>query len=128
MDDNKKYLFIGLAILAIGIIIWYFTSNSKKEKTSNFVPEEKSEVKPQPEKVTPPETFPLRLGIKGKEAEQLQIFLLRNYGAGFPDYGVNGEITPETVDNMIKFLNTPTLSKAKFMDHRMNDLRTAKYK
>ena len=121
MEDNKKYFFIGLAILAIGIIIWYFTS--KKEKPKNLPESKVPEVKPESVKPVVPETFPLRLGIKGKEAKQLQIFLLRNYGAGFPEHGVNGEITHETVDNMIKFLNTDNIPKSIFMDHRMNDLR-----
>ncbi len=63
-----------------------------------------------------------------KSRRKLQIFLLRNFGAQFPKFGIDGEIGDETIGNMKKFLNTESISKSTFLKNGMDQLKTAKYK
>ncbi len=125
MDKNKKYIIIAAIVILIGIIAYYFYSKNKSEDTQLGVtgnntdnttsPEVKSDVKSS--------VFPLVKGSKGDEVKQLQTFMLKNFGAQFPKYGIDGKLGDETIANMLKFLHTDKATKEEFLKFGMDKIK-----
>jgi hypothetical protein len=57
------------------------------------------------------DSFPLKRGKRGKRVEQLQMYLVRKYGASFPQWGVDGIWGDETEGNVQKFLKRDNVSQ-----------------
>lgn len=108
---NKKLL-IACAILLALFLIYWFVFRNKEDK---------------PEEINLG-VFPLKYGAKGKEVEQLQGYLIREYGAqvsldGRAD-GTWGDLTEAAA---VKFLKRNNVSKDFFEKTKMNEIKTTVY-
>lgn len=72
--------------------------------------------------------FPLKMGSKGKEVEQLQTYLIKQYGAKFPQFGVDGDWGAETDTNVQKFLKRDNVSQDVYAKWNLASITTNKYK
>jgi hypothetical protein len=78
----------------------------------------------------PNDSFPLKFGKCGKRVEQFQMYLVREYGAKFSTYGVDGKWGDETELLANKFIikNAPfTISEDYFNKTGMGAYKTLKY-
>lgn len=74
------------------------------------------------------DTFPLKKGRCGKKVEQLQMHLIREYGAQFSVWGVDGKFGDETEALVLKFLKKDSVSEEYFIKTGMGSLVTTKNK
>lgn len=75
----------------------------------------KTEVLPEPN-----DDFPLKLGSKGKRVEQLQVYLLKNYGtAGI----VTDEFNTITNERILKFLKVDKITEKLFQERDIANLK-----
>ncbi len=119
-DKTKKILTWG-AIAAVVLLILYMVLKKKKPVAINPVT---GAAIPS----TPSSTFPLKMGSKGKEVEQLQAYLVRQYGAQFPLYGVDGDWGPETDATVKRLLNRDNVSKDAYDKWNLASIVTTVYK
>jgi hypothetical protein len=139
MTWNKKtktIAWITVGVILLIIIILIATSGkakaqdkSKKKSDESTGGSEAAAPQNLPETVTPPQTtqstFPLKKGKRGKEVEQAQIYLIKKYGAKFPNYGVDGIWGNETEGNMVKFLHKNTISQNFYKSTGMDKIKTS---
>jgi len=116
MDDKKKKIITWIVIIAIILIAAYFLFIKKKKEPSI---EETAAVAT---------AFPLKMGSEGKEVEQLQMYLLRTYGAQFPMFGVDGKWGDETDSAVKKFLLKDNVSKDSYDKWNLASFVTTKFK
>ena len=84
----------------------------KKEKKAVVV---KNEVLAEPN-----DDFPLKLGSKGKRVEQLQVYLLKNYGAAGI---VTNEFNTITHERVLKFLKVDEITEQLFEERDIANLK-----
>ncbi len=134
--DTKKKAFIIIAILLIAIAVyWMFIRKKDEEQVDTALSDgtgsgSTKEADPTAEAVVN-DTFPLRRvhpAKRGKRVEQLQIWMLKNYGNVFPLHGVDGVLGDETLAAMKKFLNRDNISEAYFNKANMGAGKTQKFK
>jgi len=140
MEWNKRTKTIALiaGIIFLIVIIILITTGKSKAKTKEkslpadqdqnpkvLTPEENSKTS-----IEPPitETFPLKRSKQGKEVEQAQMYLIKNFGAKFPDHGVDGIWGKETEANMMKHLKKNSISKDFFYKVGMDKFKTINFK
>ena len=85
---------------------------TQKEKKAVVV---KTEVLPEPT-----DDFPLKLGSKGKRVEQLQVYLLKNYGAAGI---VTDEFNTITYERVLKFLKVNEITEQLFQERDIANLK-----
>jgi hypothetical protein len=111
---TKKYLIWSAIALIVFIAIYFLFLKKDKEETIDLG-----------EAVIDP--FPLKKGSRGKEVEQLQMYLLKEYGASFPMFGVDGIWGDETDANVKKFLNRDNISKEVYQKWNLSQFKTSKF-
>jgi hypothetical protein len=134
---QKKQWFIAgailLLLLAVGI---YFYLDYRKKKKAHASTEGDASVIPLiPDnanlfKDCPNDSFPLKYGKCGKRIEQFQMYLLKQYGAQFSAYGIDGKWGDETEVLANKFItkNAPfSISEDYFNKTGMGGYKTVKY-
>ena len=75
---------------------------------------------------TPATVFPLKLGSKGREVEQLQIYLMKREG-GFTHEQLSGELDEYTLRRMKELIHRDQMSEQNFYKREINQERTYKY-
>lgn len=145
---TKRQLIIAGAILllliAIGIY-FYLEYKKKKQSAQDSMPREAPVIPLVPDGAyttfsnssnyklfsdCPNDTFPLKYGKCGKKVEQFQMYLIKNFGAKFSQYGVDGKWGEETETMANKFItkNAPfTISEEYFTKTGMGFYTTIKY-
>ncbi|WP_299459076.1 hypothetical protein [uncultured Microscilla sp.] len=128
VEVDKKKLMIGAGILgAIALLILgvYFMNKRKKKIQIEYSTGELDEQTEDREQTSVDEAspFPLSAGSKGKEVEQLQLYLLRKHGLESKYDGVFDQITQ---DNVKRALTTEQVSQEVFKEKRMSDYKTFK--
>lgn len=68
----------------------------------------------------PNDDFPLKLGSKGKRVEQLQVYLLKNYGAAGI---VTNEFNTITHERVLKFLRVKEITEQLFEERDIANLK-----
>ncbi len=118
MDATKKKQLItwGIIIVIVLTIIYFVFFNKKKEVIDPVTG------------LAAPAVFPLKKGSKGKEVEQLQMYLLKEYGAQFPMFGIDGAWGDETGANVQKFLKKDNVSKDSYDKWNLASFKTTTYK
>lgn len=84
----------------------------KEEKKVGAI---KTEVLPEPN-----DDFPLKLGSKGKRVEQLQVYLLKNYGAAGI---VTDEFNKITNERVLRFLKVDEITEQLFQERDIANLK-----
>lgn len=132
-NKTKTIVWVSIgAVLLIILIIVLASGKSKAQTTPQQQdPDKFGDKKPAGEQssasVQQP-TFPLKYGKRGKEIEQAQIYLLKEWGAQFPKFGIDGVWKQETEDNMVKFLKKNSISKDFYLKTGMDKIKTNIYK
>jgi hypothetical protein len=108
---TKQKIFIGVAILLAIFGIIYVRKVLKERKEAKGDLGEPETIDTKAVDVTPNDSFPLKRGKRGKRVEQLQIWLLQNKGAQFPQFSIDGIWGAETEGNVKKFLNRDNISE-----------------
>lgn len=122
------------ALLLIILIIVLASGKSKAETPPTGLPsdqdkaEDKKSSGDQSTVQVQKEIFPLKYGKRGKEVEQAQIYLLKEWGAQFPKFGIDGVWKQETEDNMVKFLKKNSISKDFYLKTGMDKIKTSTFK
>jgi len=116
MDDKKKKIITWIVIIVIVLIAAYFLFIRKKKESPTEITQMVAA------------TFPLKKGSQGKEVEQLQMYLLRTYGAQFPMFGVDGKWGDETDSAVKKFLLKDNVSKDSYDKWNLASFVTTKFK
>jgi hypothetical protein len=143
---QKKILIALLVLTIIGIIIWFVLDNKKKKLAAANAansgatsaatmpaPESPSLLSQITEKLfsnCPNDSFPLKKGSCGKRVEQLQQYLIKQFGAKFSLYGVDGKWGDETDAIIRKYIlkNDPySISEEYFNKTGMGSLKTTIY-
>lgn len=104
--DKKKILYVVLAVLVVGLII-YFISTRK----SSVAPQPKNGAAAGGASAALPTSFPLRFGSVGSQVKTLQQYLLDN-GGSLPNYGVDGDWGAETQAAVTSVLAVNEVSQA----------------
>lgn len=115
---TKIIIALALAVIVIAIIV-YFVFIKNKQAADDSNPDSAAENSG---------VFPLKMGSKGKEVEQLQMYLLKQYGAQFPKFGVDGDWGTETDSNVQKFLKRDNVSQDVYTKWNLASFVTTKYK
>jgi hypothetical protein len=135
---QKKNWVIGAAILLllIGAGVYFYLEYRKKKKAQQASQPGEVQVIPlipdnvKPFTNCPNDTFPLKYGKCGKRVEQFQMYLIREFGAKFSQYGVDGKWGDETETLANKYIikNAPfTISEDYFNKTGMGAYKTLKY-
>lgn len=104
LTKQQIYIIAGVVLLVIALVIIRARikkAREEKELTVDGVAED----------VTQTDTFPLKKGKRGKRVEQLQMYLIRKYGASFPQFGVDGIWGNETEMMVQKHLKRDNVSE-----------------
>jgi hypothetical protein len=104
LTRNQKI--IAVAVVVALLLTAYFVFGRKKKNNDDV-----KTIDIDAEDVTQNDTFPLKKGKRGKRVEQLQMYLVRKYGASFPKWGVDGIWGDETDGNVQKFLKRDNVSQ-----------------
>ena len=116
MDKKKKLIITAVLIIVVIALIYWFFLRKKEVKTDAATVDSGSGV------------FPLKKGSRGKEVEQVQIYLLREYGAQYPKSGIDGIWGNETDVNVTKFLKKDNVSEASYNKWSLGKIGTSKFK
>jgi hypothetical protein len=140
-DKQKKGLLIGLAVVLLLVAVVLIVRKRRKAKaaatpaqfspvveTSGNEAQPSGNVAEAKEVALPSDAFPLQRGSRGKRVEQLQLLLIKKYGAKFPLHGTDGKWGAETENNVQKFLQVSQVDEKLFTTNlRAQDYKTFKY-
>jgi hypothetical protein len=102
---RRQWLIVAVVVLALVAAIGYFIYRRRKDAQAAASAPVAGEAKvlpivPAPVPALfadcPNDSFPLKLGKCGKRVEQFQLYLIKQYGAKFSTYGVDGKWGEET--------------------------------
>ncbi|OJJ23272.1 hypothetical protein BKI52_02640 [marine bacterium AO1-C] len=148
-DNQRKGLIVtgivlALGLVALGIYKLVKKNTNKPEELGEFglgenTPKTKEDlpksparpVEPLPDEEVnftgqPGQTFPLNFGQKGKEVEQLQLWLFRTHGIQTFRNGIFDNHTLTAVKKV--FGEDAEVTEGIFKKHRMSDYKTYQYK
>lgn len=129
IKKNGWWIAAGLVLAAISVYFIYFHSRKKVAKVA--LPATGAGANQEVERVgfaNCTDDFPLKKGRCGKRVEQLQMHLIRQYGAQFSVWGVDGKFGDETEALVLKFLKKDSVSEEYFNKTGMASLITNIYK
>lgn len=115
MDAKKKKIIIVLVIVALiaAIIYWYIKGGKKTDDKEEETPNTSTTV------------FPLKMGSRGKEVEQLQIYIFKEYGAKTSITGaIDGIWGVLTNDAVKKHLLKDNVSKDSYDKWKLAEIKT----
>jgi hypothetical protein len=136
IKNNKKAIIAILVILVLlAIAYWYFVIRKKQiaevetEEAASLEPAKPmDEVLAAADFTNCTDSFPLKLGKCGKRVEQLQMWLLKQYGAQFTTYGIDGKWGEETDHLVRKHLLKDSVSEDYFYKVGAAQFITVRYK
>lgn len=118
MTKQKKIIIATILFIVAAVIVYWVFIRKKTVVIDPLV----SPVVP----IIP--IFPLKKGSIGKEVEQLQTYLVKEYGAKFTLYGVNGKWGVETDNNVQKWLKRDNVSEGAYTKWNLAKITTNVYK
>ena len=146
---QKNILLIsGIVLLVVAVLGYWYWKNQRKQTVDTHAIEDGEEEKifrlvpvggnphyPREtvsaqieitEADTPATVFPLKLGSKGREVEQLQIYLMKREG-GFTHEQISGELDEYTLRRMKELIHRDQMSEQNFYKRQIDQERTYKY-
>ena len=121
LEGNRKYIVIGLVIVAISFIAYKLKNKNKEADPfglDNKGKENKDTEKQLLSRVKADSSFPLKMGSNGERVKQLQKFIVQKGGI-FNKYGVDGVWDVETEEQVFNHLNTTKIEKDFFINNKL---------
>lgn len=134
---QQKWLLIALVVVIVAVVIYYYIQNKKKKAalaaaSSSSSSNGANQLVANESKMfasCPNDAFPLKQGSCGKKVEQLQLWMLKKYGAKL-NYGTDGLWGEETNAAFKKFVSSsnPVVTEDFYNQNQMSSFTTNRFK